>query len=154
MRALYIATIFLTLSGCASLGPAFTQQEFLSADKALVYFYRPSRLFQGGGGPDVYINGVKAFRMHNGSYSYMYLSPGTHLISPKKHFNWGLDVIDKNINVVAGEAYYLRMDFSDAGVSPIIIGDFGTADISGTTVFNIVDSSVAEEEIVKTKLIQ
>jgi Protein of unknown function (DUF2846) len=154
MKLLSAFITVILLTACASLGPNFKKESFNSSSDALVYFYRPSRFFQGGGGPDVYIDGINQFRMHNGAYTFLHLKPGRHLISPKKHFNWGLDVLEKEIEVTAGREYYIRMDFKDAGVAPVVVGGFGTAEITGVTVFNMVSNELAVKEIVETKLIK
>lgn len=152
-QSIYLILIFV-LTSCGASGPKYIKQNVSDSSKGIVYFYRPSRFFQGGGGPDVFINGVKEFRMHNGSYTYRMLSPGTYSISPRKHFNWGLDVVDTAITIEAGKEYYLRMDFSNANVDGMIVGGIGVATVSGVTIFNIIEKSLAESEITKTQLVQ
>ncbi|ABD82690.1 DUF2846 domain-containing protein [Saccharophagus degradans] len=154
MKYFILVMVYLVVSGCASLGQKFSEPMAVEQDKALVYFYRPARFFQGGGGPDVYVNEVKEFRMHNGGYAFRYFNPGEYTISTRKHFNWGLEGVDKAVSLNAGEVYYFRMDFSDSGVNVISVGGFATGEVSGVVAFNLIENSVATTEIKETSLIQ
>lgn len=144
----------LMLAGCAASGPRYVDKSFIEPGKAVVFFYRPNRFFQGGGGPDVYVNDVKEFRMLNGGYSYLLLNPGKHVVSPRNHFNWGLDGVDTEISVEAGGEYYLRMDFSGATVDSVVVGSVGVGSVSGTTIFNLVDETTAKSEIIHTRMVK
>lgn len=48
MKYFILVMVYMVVSGCASLGQKFSEPMAVEQDKALVYFYRPARFFQGG----------------------------------------------------------------------------------------------------------
>jgi Protein of unknown function (DUF2846) len=154
MKKLLALIIVFGLFGCAASGPKFTEIVIPNGNNAVVYFYRPSLFFQGGGSPSVFVNEKQTLNMLNGGYFYMSLPSGSYTVSPRKNFNWALDVADKVLDVEAGKTYYLKFIMSDTDLSYTVIGQYGGGTISGKSQFVLVSKEVATEELKQTKQVK
>ena len=74
--------------------------------KALVYFYRPNRFEGSGTNPEVYVDGQKAGRLHNGESLSVYVTPGQHVIHSQGN------PVNVYVDAKAGETYDVRYDVS------------------------------------------
>jgi hypothetical protein len=74
--------------------------------KALVYFYRPNRFEGSGTNPEVYVDGQKAGRLHNGESLSVYVTPGQHVIHSQGN------PVNVFVDAKAGETYDVRYDVS------------------------------------------
>ena len=74
--------------------------------KALVFFYRPNRFEGSGTNPEVYVDGQKAGRLHNGESLSVYVTPGQHVIHSQGN------PVNVYVDAKAGETYDVRYDVS------------------------------------------
>jgi hypothetical protein len=125
-----LALIFAT--GCVVSHPsASTVQSWPSPPPAgysmLMLYWPQTRWGQAGGGPSVYIDDVKAFKLHINHYTWIYVRSGQHTFSTvwgSKIFGWN-PVSDLNMNKAIsledGKSYYLRLRnwTSDFSMNPV-----------------------------------
>jgi Protein of unknown function (DUF2846) len=72
--------------------------------KALIYFYRPNRFEGSGTNPELYVDGVKAGRLHNGESLSLYVTPGHHRLHSQGN------PVNVDVEAQAGETYHVRYD--------------------------------------------
>lgn len=97
------AMLLLLLSGCAH-GPTFKPVESFPADKALVYFYRPSAYVASGQNYSIkWVESVLG-KLQSGSYFTYLAQPGTQTF-----YYEGLYGFAKlTVELAPGEIYYIR----------------------------------------------
>lgn len=106
-------------AGCVSHPSATTVQPWPGPPPAgysmLMLYWTKTRWDQSGGGPWIYINNVKAFKLHTNHYSWVYVHAGTNTFSTEwgfKFFGWnplsGLNM-KNDIPFEDGKSYYLRL---------------------------------------------
>ncbi|MCF6437735.1 DUF2846 domain-containing protein [Pseudoalteromonas sp. MMG022] len=113
MRILLCLFTVILVSGCVATGSKFNGELAQKNDQASFYLYRPSKFFQGGTWPTVFINGEDRFTLKNGGYIHTYLPPGTHTIKiGKAHFlsNWMGEDLEFTVEVEPGKQYFYRFD--------------------------------------------
>ena len=110
--SLVLASAVLSLTGCASTGPAFQRMAEVAPDKALIYIYRDQALHGAAFTPSVTINETTKFDLQRGGYYPYVATPGKVTI---KVTNVGS--MSKVIDAVAGETYYVK-----AGTIPMGLG--------------------------------
>jgi hypothetical protein len=74
--------------------------------KALIYFYRPNRFEGSATNPELYVDGVKAGRLHNGESLSLYVTPGPHRLHSQGN------PVNVDVDAKAGETYHVRYDVS------------------------------------------
>jgi len=122
MKLISLILAIFILSGCAATGKNFSTLEPLSSSEATVYIYRPSKFFQGGTWPTVFIDGEERFTLKNEGYVFIDLSPGEHEIKiGKSHFfaNWMFSDVNRKLNVESNKRYYLRLDLNFENIHSI-----------------------------------
>jgi hypothetical protein len=72
--------------------------------KALIYFYRPNRFEGSGTNPELYVDGVKVGRLHNGESLSLYVAPGPHRVHSQGN------PVNIDVDAKAGETYHVRYD--------------------------------------------
>lgn len=151
-RILKFAAIILLFSGCAATGPAFQSIDVNQTDKAIVYVYRPSRFFYGGGWPNIYLNGQKQFALKNNGYGVLFLEAGDYEIKAEGSFfltNWQPGPASINLSVHQGLEYFVRVTPEHEST----IFGFKTVAVTGTAQIIEVSKEQALSEIHKTKKI-
>lgn len=112
-----------------------------SADKVILYIYRPPAMSNIMYSPDLYINDEFKFSINNGKNTRISLMPGDHMISidHEQHYDGDTSL---SVKMLAGNTYYIRVS--------------STLKISSTTNYqpyqrhfnlSIVDASIAINEI-------
>jgi hypothetical protein len=74
--------------------------------KALIYFYRPNRFEGSATNPEVYVDGQKAGRLHNGESLSVYVTPGPHRLHSQGN------PVNVDVDAKAGETYDVRYEVS------------------------------------------
>ncbi len=69
MRVIPLILSIFILAGCAATGENFSSLEPLSRNEGTVYIYRPSKFFQGGTWPTIFIDGEERFTLKNEGYT-------------------------------------------------------------------------------------
>jgi hypothetical protein len=126
--ALVLPMLALMLTtGCVSHPSASTVQSWPAQPPTgysmLMMYWTKTRWDQGGGGPWIYIDDVKAFKLHVNHYTWIYVRAGQHNFSIMwgfKIFGWnpvnGLNM-NKDMSFEDGENYYLRLrNWGDGGM--------------------------------------
>jgi hypothetical protein len=109
LRALLIFSALL-LASCTTLhkGESFKERATPRSDAALVYIYRKG-IPPFWRDPTLLIDDQEVSEIKNSSFTYFYLSEGTHTIATK----WAIDLFPLNasgtLTVKSGEVYYLRL---------------------------------------------
>ena len=78
----------------------------VAQQKALIYFYRPNRFEGSGTNPELYLDGVKVGRLHNGESLSIYVAPGPHRLHSQGN------PVNIDVDAKAGETYHVRYDVS------------------------------------------
>lgn len=84
------------------------------SDKALVYFYREGRFEGGGTGYHIFEDGRELGSMSNGSFFYVYATPGEHVY--ELHVPLAMP-IQRRVALAAGNTYYLQGGFYAGAIS-------------------------------------
>ncbi|WP_164718210.1 DUF2846 domain-containing protein [Colwellia sp. Arc7-635] len=132
MRVLFLIICTLIFSGCSASGERFNGFENTALNKSSLYIYRPSKFFQGGTWPTVFIDGQEKFSLKNSGYVFSQLEPGEHEIkigSTSFLDNWIFGDVVGNIDTEKGKTYYLRFDieFQDASSMGTVMSFSGAA---------------------------
>lgn len=104
---LILVFITLFISGCASLGPKFTEVKSYNKKNALVYIYRPSRFASSAVNPYLCLDKKVIGETANNSYLPIEVKPGKRNLYLK---NLGDQLGSIDFRVRAGSTYYLRVD--------------------------------------------
>ncbi len=130
-------------------GDVFNQQSILE-NKAVVYIYRPDKLFNSAGWPNIFVNGNKEFSLKNNGYgvfqfdtgNYVFLAKGSKFLT-----NWYPSPASLEIKVEAGKEYYIRVtpQADDIFILSGIVAVTGSAQVVQ------VDREFALTEISKSK---
>lgn len=98
-----LVLIALTLTGCASLGPAYQKVENFPEDKGLVYIYRPSSFIGGGVSYDVKVGEAPVTTLYNGGYYPYFVKPGEVEFWAKTETKSAV-----TLDVKPGQEYYVK----------------------------------------------
>jgi hypothetical protein len=125
----------VTVTGCASLGPAYTRVDKLPENKGLVYIYRPSSFIGGGLSYIVNAGDIPVTTLYSGGYYPYFSDPG------EKEF-WARTESKSSVtlDIRAGQTYYIK-------------GEVGVGFLVGRPHLMVVAPEVAEKEIADCKLI-
>jgi uncharacterized protein YceK len=91
------------LSGCATLGSAYTPDANAPKDKATVYVYRPSAFGGAAISYTVSVNGADVGSLPSGGYFVYYATPGETEFTAKTEARTSVTLDTK-----AGETYYVK----------------------------------------------
>jgi hypothetical protein len=137
--------ILIILTGCASVGPRYSEEAEINPYKARIFIYRPhppidillNNTYAYVHAPDIYQEDQKLTGLNVNAYTYVDIEPGITVFSARDKLTGG-SLADIEINAGAGQQYYLRYLFN-----------FGvmTMEIS----FKIIPQAIAREEIRKTR---
>jgi hypothetical protein len=105
----FLASLFVFIIGCSANGPAFSPIATPDTNKAIVYIYRLSNFVGCGMVPDVYIDEVKYGPLKNNGYLVYSVEPSKKMIEVR---HWGGDVLTIYPDLIAGQEYYIRLNFS------------------------------------------
>lgn len=96
------------LAGCGSVPLGATYQEMIGvpADKAVVYFYRPSLPYEYGVVFDIQANGAPVVGLADGSYFPWVSAPGLVTFTSRRA---GEKTSELPVNVEAGQSYYVQL---------------------------------------------
>jgi predicted small lipoprotein YifL len=133
LLAMASATL-LPLSGCATLGPAYTPDSNAPKDQATVYVYRQPGFVGGAVAYTVSANGKEVSTLPSGGYFVYHSPPGEVEFSAKTEAHTSVTVDAK-----AGEVYYVK-------------GTVGVGVFVGHPHLVLVEKDVGEKEIVACKL--
>lgn len=111
MRRLLVLLFIFALSGCAASGARYTPDVLSDPGKAIIYAYRPSITINCCVSPAIFVNGKEQGVLKNGGYLALVASPGITNIRAV-NTSVGFAPLDLQIDVKAGEAYYLRWSAS------------------------------------------
>jgi|GEM_PF-3058405 len=111
--------VVMLITGCVSHPSATTIQSWPNQPPVgysmLMLYWTQQRWDQRGGGPWVYIDDVKAFKLHTNHYTWIYVRSGQHAFKTKwgfKIFGWE-PLSDLNMNKAMffedGKNYYFRL---------------------------------------------
>lgn len=104
------------LSACAASGPAF-KAEPSRDNQSIIHLFRPSKFANGGGSPDVMLDGKKVGALANGGYLSLPVPPGPHTLEiPSNAWSWDINCTPVTLQVGQGAAHYVAMD-TDASLS-------------------------------------
>ena len=106
---LILAGLFIFIAGCSANGPAFSPTANPDTNKAVVYVYRLSNFVGCGMVPGIYIDEVKHGSLKNNGYLVYFVEPGKRMIVVR---NMGEDLLTIYPDFIAGEEYYIRLNFS------------------------------------------
>jgi len=110
-KSFLLAALAIVLSGCAATGSQFSVAPEAKENKGLIVFYRPKNHQGSAINIPLQDNGKDIGSIQNGQFIFYDVTPGKH------EFRTNTAAIDRavNINVEAGETYYLsasiRMGF-------------------------------------------
>lgn len=116
-----LSLLFLTiitllfLCGCSTVSTtdkAFEPISTVSADKSIVYIYRPSREFNSAGWVELFLNDEKKFGLIDNSYGYIILNEGEYNIRAEGSMwgtNWWPSPAGATLSIAAGQIYYIRI---------------------------------------------
>jgi hypothetical protein len=132
LRVLFLIICTLLFSGCSASGDRFKGFENTAVNKSSLYIYRPSKFFQGGTWPTIFIDGKEKFSLKNSGYVLTHLEPGAHEIKIGSTLfldNWIFGDVIGNIDMEKGKTYYLRFDieFQDATSMGTVMSFSGAA---------------------------
>jgi hypothetical protein len=122
LKVLFLVICTLILSGCSASGDRFKGFEEVAADKSSLYIYRPSKYFQGGTWPTVFIDGEEKFLLKNAGFVFTQLEPGQHEIkigATSFLDHWIFGRVVGNIDFEKGKTYYLKFDIEFVNASSI-----------------------------------
>jgi hypothetical protein len=135
MKYLLLSSLLL-MTGCiTTLGPVYSKVDKIPDNVGLVYFYRPSALYQGGFSYDVKTGETVITSLKNGGY-FPYFSP------PGEIEFWARTETKSSVtlDVKAGQTYYIK-------------GEVGAFILVPRPHLMVVAPEIAEKEIVKCYLI-
>jgi Protein of unknown function (DUF2846) len=124
----------LAVSGCATLGSAYTPEPAAQTDKATVYVYRSPGFVGGALSPTINANGVPLQDLPAGGYFVYHAAPGELEFSAKTEARTSVTVDAK-----AGQVYYVK-------------GSIGVGVLVGHPHLVLVANDVGEREIAACKL--
>ncbi len=133
LAALAIATALL--SGCATLGTAYTPDNNAPKDKGTVYVYRPKAFAGGAISYTVSVNGNEVSSLPAGGYFVYYAAPGENEFSAKTEAKTSV-----TLDVKAGQTYYVQ-------------GTMGMGVFVGHPHLTQVGNDVGAKEIASCKLV-
>jgi hypothetical protein len=128
-------TVFLLLTGCATLGPVYTPEQALPADKGTVYIYRDAKFVGGAISFTVSANGAPLAKLSAGSYFVYHPAPGEVEFTAQTEAKTSVTA-----DIKAGEAYYIK-------------GSIGIGVFVGHPHLVLVSKDVGEKEITGCKLV-
>jgi len=103
-RFLVLATLFLIVQGCASLGPVYQAESVaVPSDKSLVYIYRPNKFTGSGITYYVYADEKIATKLYNGGYFPYISEPGNVKFWAKTESKSSVQ-----LELKPGNTYYLK----------------------------------------------
>ena len=146
MKYLILFYLLVLISGCAASGDRFSGLVAEQQETSIIYIYRPSKFFQGGTWPTVFIDGEERFTLKNSGYIYLSLPEGNHKIrigSSSILSNWAAEDLEFNLYVKNGQQSFYRFDLEFGGVS----GAGSYMSISGSVGLTKVDKETAIKEI-------
>jgi len=147
-RRYFLCIAILLLTGCATVGPKYTDFTLEDKSKALVLIYRPSppvnifltNTYAYAHAPDIYHEDTKLTGLNVNAYTYVEIGPGLTRISAREKLT-GLSLVELEVNARAGQIYYLRYEFQMGLASPAYE-------------FKIIPLVLAKEEIRKTRYVR
>jgi hypothetical protein len=106
VSATSLAAIILT--GCAAMGPKFTQAPAPNTDSALVYIYRNNSLAWGGRDAYFYVDDINIADLSRNGYTFFKVKPGVHKLKQKWPIDLtlGLKKLELSAQWEAGKTYY------------------------------------------------
>jgi hypothetical protein len=110
MRLLVLSTLVLSAFGCASLGPVYQEQTLTNKKMAQLNIYRVKKFAGSAGSPYLCLDNKVIGELTNGGYFVTEIEPGDHTLMRK---TMGANAGDVKFTAKAGEAYYLRADYSN-----------------------------------------
>ena len=131
-----VLSSFLLMTGCiTTLGPAYSEIDQIPDNVGLIYFYRPSALYQGGLSFDVKTGETVITSLKNGGYFPYFSPPG------EKEF-WAKTETKSSVtlDIKAGQIYYIK-------------GEVGVGILVSRPHLMVVAPEIAEKEIAKCNLI-
>ena len=147
MRCLrLIPTLLIVVcTGCITAGPKYTEDIPVKPAKARVFIYRPHppvdiflmNTYNYAHAPDIYHEGKKLVTLNVNAYTYVDIEPGPTVFSAHEKLT-GKPIVSVDINVSAGQEYYLRYIF-----------DFGVINVGFS--LKLIGLGIAREEIRKTR---
>lgn len=135
IKHLAAAICFLLLSACATYGEKFSSVENVNSDEALIYFYRPKRIFGAAVSYDVKEGGNVAGTLYNGGFFPYKTSAGKKYIEAKTERKTSLVLPVENGNV-----YFVR-------------GGVGWGVLMGRPTLDLIRPETALKEIRDCKMI-
>ncbi|WP_170940763.1 DUF2846 domain-containing protein [Pseudoalteromonas sp. NBT06-2] len=112
MRNLILLILVINLIGCVAMGDKFVELEEPEQGKAIVYVYHPKDDAYGANEANfLFLDEKQIFRFTHNGYSYFSLEPGTYNFNIRlSTFFVATELVrdSVNLNVKAGETYYLR----------------------------------------------
>jgi len=130
-----VLLIGILTSGCATLGPTFTADTAVAADRAAVYVYRSPGLVGGALSPNVAANGVPLADLPSGGYFVYHAAPGEVELSARTEAKTSV-----TLDAKAGQVYYVK-------------GSIGVGVFVGHPHLVIVTNDIGEREIKECKLV-
>lgn len=127
--------VSFAVSGCATLGPAYTPDTAVQKDKATVYVYRSPGFVGGALSPTVNANGVALEDLPAGGYFVYHAAPGEVELSAKTEAKTSV-----TLDAKAGQVYYVK-------------GSIGVGVFVGHPHLVLVTNDVGEREITACKLV-
>jgi hypothetical protein len=146
VKYLILFYLLILISGCAASGDRFSGLVAEQQDASTIYIYRPSKFFQGGTWPTVFIDGEERFTLKNNGYIHFSLPEGIHNIkigSSSILSNWAAEDIEFDMQVNNGQLSFYRFDLEFGGVS----GAGNYMSISGSVGLTEVDKETALKEM-------
>jgi len=90
--------------------PAQAAAAEIHPEKAIVYFYRPDRMFGMALHPSIYCDGIELQRLHNGTYFSAEVSAGKHM------FTSGRSEVGQFMDLEPGKNYFFRFDLKKSSM--------------------------------------
>lgn len=135
LAALAVGAMTTLMSGCATLGSAYTPDSNAPKDKGTVYVYRPKAFGGGGISYTVSANGTEVSSLPSGGYFVYYAAPGETEFSAKTEAKTSV-----TLDVKPGQTYYVQ-------------GTIGMGVFVGHPHLTQVGNDVGAKEIVSCKLV-
>ena len=135
LAALAVGAMTTLMSGCATLGSAYTPDSNAPKDKGTVYVYRPKAFGGGGISYTVSANGTEVSSLPSGGYFVYYAAPGETEFSAKTEAKTSV-----TLDVKPGQTYYVQ-------------GTIGMGVFVGHPHLTLVGNDVGAKEIVSCKLV-
>ena len=165
IRLIIVTSMLISLSSCltqtmlnpipfaasGASGAQFSTLVEANEDEAIVYVLRDKRFFQGGTYPNILVNDKNPVALRNGGFIRYSLQPGTHKIGLSKGLWWVLGKHALELNVEAGEEYFVFLDLSNVSMQTTMVGVSAYAYTSGDARLVAIDKLTAIQKLEKLK---